>query len=50
MQVVGMCVDFRFRVWTIGDLKQKEKLGKRAQSQIFKQIIEKYNLDSYNGY
>ena len=46
MSVAGMCVDLGLG-FGYGDLKQKEKLGKRAQSQIFEQIIEKYNLDSY---
>ena len=46
MLVAGMCVDLGLG-FGYGDLKEKEKLGKRAQSQIFKQIIEKYNLDSY---
>ena len=46
MSVAGMCVDLGLG-FGYGDLKQKEKLGKRAQSQIFKQIIEKYNLDSF---
>jgi hypothetical protein len=49
MSVAGMCVDLGLG-FGYGDLKEKEKLGKRAQSQIYKQIIEKYNLDSYNGY
>ena len=46
MSVAGMCVDLGLG-FGYSDLKEKEKLGKRAQSQIYKQIIEKYNLDSY---
>jgi hypothetical protein len=46
MSVAGMCVDLGLG-FGYSDLKEKEKLGIRAQSQIFKQIIEKYNLDSY---
>ena len=49
MQVAGMCVDLGLG-FGYGDLKQKELLGKRARTQIFKQIIDKYNLDSYNGH
>ena len=49
MQVVGMCVDLGLG-FGYGDLKQKETLGEVTKSQIFKQIIEKYNLDSYNGH
>ena len=46
MQVAGMCVDLDLG-FGYSDLKQKEMLGKRGRNQIFKQIIEKYNLDSY---
>jgi len=46
MSVAGMCVDLGLG-FGYGDLKEKEKLGKRAQSQIYKQIIEKYKLKSY---
>ena len=46
MSVAGMCVDLGLG-FGYGDLKQKEMLGKRAKSQIFKQIIEKYNLESF---
>jgi hypothetical protein len=49
MQVAGMCDELGLG-FGYTDLKEKEKLGKRAQSQIYKQIIEKYNLDSYNGH
>jgi hypothetical protein len=46
MSVAGMCVDLGLG-FGYSDLKEKEKLGKRAQSQIYKQIIEKYKLKSY---
>lgn len=46
MQVAGMC-DELVLGFGYTDLKQKETLGKRGRAQIFKQIIEKYNLDSY---
>jgi hypothetical protein len=49
MQVAGMCNELGLG-FGYGDLKQKELLGKRARTQIFKQIIDKYNLDSYNGH
>ena len=44
MQVIGMSGDSGFGYSFIS---QRNTLGKRARMQIFKQIIEKYNLDSY---
>lgn len=46
MRVAGMCNELGLG-FGYGDLKQKENLGKRGKSQIFKQVIDKYNLDSY---
>lgn len=48
MIVGGMCDELGLG-FGYTDLKQKEMLGKRAKSQIYKQIIEKYNLDSYES-
>jgi len=44
MQVVGMSGDSGFGYTS---LTKKETLGKSFRGQIFKQIIEKYNLESY---
>lgn len=46
MIVGGMCYELGLG-FGYTDLKRKEMLGKRGRNQIFKQIIEKYNLDSY---
>lgn len=43
-RVVGRSGDFGFGYWWI---TKRNTLGKRARTQIFQQIIEKYNLETY---
>ena len=43
-RVVGTCGDHGFGYYFI---TKRNTIGKRGRKQIFKQIIEKYNLDSY---
>jgi hypothetical protein len=43
-RVAGTCGDHGFGYSFIS---QRNKIGKRGRAQIFKQIIEKYNLKNY---